>query len=317
LPNQRIAGKAFEYACLNAFYCTLVHRQEIVIESTASYIYAEKSYNSLSPVIRNNLIHAAAAAVKVITRLEPLLEYPESDSPLFLKIQEDACGQIGDVRDILAMRRLNDWEIGLSVKHNHTAVKHSRLSAKIDFGSKWLGMPATSEYFDSITPIFEELNNLRSAKVKWNQLQNKSSKYYYPILRAFADELQKLDLLYPVVIPKNLLSYLLGKNDFYKVISHDDSKMTQIQAFSLYGTLNKPSGSIRPQIMLPKLHLPKKFYSIEFCNPSNNTIRVVCDEGWSLSFRIHNASTEVEPSLKFDITLLSVPPKLYNHFEPW
>ena len=31
------------------------------------------------------------------------------------------------------------------------------------------------------------------------------------------------------------------------------------------------------------------------------------DEGWQFSFRIHNASTKVEPSLKFDVQIVGMP----------
>ena len=31
------------------------------------------------------------------------------------------------------------------------------------------------------------------------------------------------------------------------------------------------------------------------------------NNGWQLSFRIHNAKTEVEPSLKFDIQFIGMP----------
>lgn len=40
---------------------------------------------------------------------------------------------------------------------------------------------------------------------------------------------------------------------------------------------------------------------------SNCTAEMSLNIGWSLSFRIHNASTIVEPSLKFDIHFLGVP----------
>jgi hypothetical protein len=39
----------------------------------------------------------------------------------------------------LAIRVLQKWEIGVSAKNNHNAVKHSRLSSDIDFG-KWLNI---------------------------------------------------------------------------------------------------------------------------------------------------------------------------------
>ena len=31
------------------------------------------------------------------------------------------------------------------------------------------------------------------------------------------------------------------------------------------------------------------------------------NNGWQLSFRIHNAKTDVEPSLKFDIQFIGMP----------
>jgi len=47
------------------------------------------------------------------------------------------------------------------------------------------------------------------------------------------------------------------------------------------------------------------------------TIIIEFDNGWKLSFRIHNASTLVEVSLKFDVTLLECPPNLYMKIIPF
>ena len=54
-----------------------------------------------------------------------------------------------------------------------------------------------------------------------------------------------------------------------------------------------------------------------FIKRSNSTIIVTCDNGWSLSFRIHNASTKVENSLKFDIQLIGIPSSLYVNQQLW
>lgn len=66
-----------------------------------------------------------------------------SDDILFLKIQTDNEGKEGDVRDIVIARKDVKWEIGLSLKHNHFAVKHSRLAKGLDFGNKWFGIPCS------------------------------------------------------------------------------------------------------------------------------------------------------------------------------
>ena len=36
------------------------------------------------------------------------------------------------------------------------------------------------------------------------------------------------------------------------------------------------------------------------------------NNGWQLSFRIHNASTKVEPSLKFDVQFIGMPVSILN-----
>ena len=53
-----------------------------------------------------------------------------------MKIQSDDKGKEGDVRDVRIIRRGIEWEIALSVKSNHFAVKHSRLSKKFRFWEK-------------------------------------------------------------------------------------------------------------------------------------------------------------------------------------
>jgi hypothetical protein len=310
-------GKAFEYACLKSLYNQLLPNQRITILTTPAYNVAKEAYNSMAAIVQNRMNRASQAAVNMLLRLEPLLENPGGDTPLYLCIQEDAKGKVGDVRDVLMIRRESKWEIGLSVKHNHSAVKHPRLSDSIDFGDSWFGFPCSKTYFDEIAPIFEELRNLRQSHITWRSICNKDAKYYIPILQAFIKELQRLDQAHPEEVPKRLMSYLLGVHDFYKIISYNNRKMTQIQAMSLYGTLNRAAGAIKPQIKLPLLHLPKRFYDINFRPNSSNTIILVCDQGWSVSFRIHNASTYVEPSLKFDVNLEGIPPGLYSHFEPW
>ena len=63
--------------------------------------------------------------------------------------------------------------------------------------------------------------------------------------------------------------------------------------------------------------MPTRFYHIGFKPNSDNTVEVVCDEGWQISMRIHNASSRVEPSLKFDVQLISFLSAVYAQVEPW
>ncbi|NMA66806.1 MAG: HaeIII family restriction endonuclease, partial [Clostridiaceae bacterium] len=176
-------GKAFEYACLIAMR-NQSQDQHVHVSHTSSLLVAQEAFNVLPPSLQNDMLQAADAAARVIIRLEPYLQHPNGYDPLHLILQEDAAGITGDVRDLIAIRNQIGWQIGISCKHNHNAVKHSRLSRTIDFGDRWFGIPCSPQYFDTITPIFDELAELRDNGYLWSQIHNKEEAVYIPILEA-------------------------------------------------------------------------------------------------------------------------------------
>jgi len=216
-----------------------------------------------------------------------------------------------------------EWEIGLSCKHNHEAVKHSRLSDTIDFGKDWFEMECSKQYFEDAKAVFTPLRKIRDKSAEegrralWSEIPDKEDRCYIPVLKAFMKELRRLDQENPGEIPERLIRYLIGRNDFYKVIMNDKRQFTQIEAININGTLNKAAGSKKALVDVPLMKMPKKFYEIEFKEGSKNTIFVVCDQGWNVSMRIHNASSKVEPSLKFDVQLLAMPSSILTQIEPW
>src|SRR5262249_37301164 len=116
--------------------------------------------------------------------------------------------------------------------------------------------------------------------------------------------------------PARLIRYLIGNFDFYKLMKIKDR--TQLQAFNLGGTLGQRSRSRKPSPEPQLLKLPKKIYDIHFSDEhANTTVIVACDYGWQLTFIIHNASELVEPSLKFDITLVGHPADLATQGLCW
>ena len=320
---QTSNGKAFEYACVDSLYKMLSKEQEVTIEASSQLETAKRFFETATGKLKENIIKAADAASRVIVRLEPQLSYPEGNSPLYLSLQSDAKGQRGDVRDVLCIRDQNGWEVGFSCKHNHHAVKHSRLSGTIDFGRDWFGIPCSYTYFLEVGPLFNELSEMRDdSKVRenpilWASIENKAERYYKPVLRAFMDEMIRLDSNHPGIIPERLIRYLIGRNDFYKVIADDKGKFTRIEAVNITGTLNTKSGIHEPLVKVPVLKLPDKIYHIDYKPGSDNTIQIVCNEGWEISMRIHSASSKVEPSLKFDVNLISLPSSIYAQAEPW
>ena len=233
---------------------------------------------------------------------------------LQLEVVADKAGQAGDVRDVLAIRSLQKWEIGISAKNNHRAVKHSRLSNDIDFGQKWLGIPCSVDYFEEIKPVFNNLAKLRTASKatqKWDTLGDYHSSVYVPVLNAFKTELLKLDKENPGIIAERLVEYLIGNQDFYKVIKGKNK--VEIQAYNLQGTLNLPFENIKPKARIQRLKLPNRLIEVVYQDNSQTTLLVTLNEGWQISFRIHNASSRIEPSLKFDINLVSAPHSLFSN----
>jgi hypothetical protein len=308
-----VTGKAFEYALLIQFEEKLKDKTNLEVIKNSAFEIAKNCFNKVSDIERSEYILSASFAVNFLMDIEPRLSNDIGrEDVLQLEILKDHCGESGDVRDVLAIRLVQKWEIGVSAKNNHKAVKHSRLSPTIDFGEKWLGMKSSKEYFETIIPIFQNLEKIRKeslGKKKWKEIGDYHTSVYVPILEAFNKELKKLYEKNPEVVATKLVSYLVGNKDFYKVIK--TKKSVEIHAYNLNGTLNLPFKDFEPKYKTPKVSLPSKISNISFKEGKKNTVIVTLDNDWALSFRIHNASSKVESSLKFDINLLNSPKNLF------
>jgi len=299
-------GRAYEFSYLIILFEEISKIRPVKIEKNSSYFASEKAWNTLNNTEKTIYKVSALAGVNTIFDLEPLI-LDDGDDELELKIQSDDKGKEGDVRDVLIIRRGIEWEIGLSVKHNHFAVKHSRLSKNLDFGKKWYGINCSKKYWEDIKPIFDYLDIEKQKGSKWSDLPKKEDDVYIPLLNAFKGELELQNRLFGKDIPKLMVEYLLGEFDFYKVIGIDSKRITQIQSYNLRGTLNKQGNSRKRSLELPISTLPTRIVSLEYKPNSKNTLELYLDGGWQFSFRIHNASTKVETSLKFDIQIIGMP----------
>ena len=312
--SQTINGKAFEYALLKEFFERLRVITTISVVENDPYKTALKCFMSFSDKEQSHYTLVASFAVNFLLDIEPRLSNGISDKDILqLEIVADKEGQIGDVRDVLAIRLLQKWEIGISAKNNHRAVKHSRLSNDIDFGQKWFGISNSSNYFSEINPIFSLLEDklLEDKNSKWSSINNKSERIYLPILNAFKKELEKLNNENPEHVPERLVKYLIGKNDFYKIIK--GKKKVEIHAFNLYGSLNQALDGNKPKAKVTKVKLPDRLIEVDFKKNSKTTLLITLNEGWQFSCRIHSAKSKIEKSLKFDINLISTPHTLFTN----
>lgn len=312
MATQVRNGKAFEYALINETYNILLAKGfNVTIIQDSSYKGCLVFYNSFPISEQTRYSLGAQGAINHIITLEPRLVTPANQNDILtLQLLPDSAGKAGDVRDLLFIRSTQNWEIGISAKNNHNALKHSRLSNVLDFGNSWFGIPCSPQYFSNVNAIFDQLTSYILDKTKWNVVQNKSANIYIPILGAFINELSIINADNSD-IPKALLSYLIGRNDFYKVIR--GKKTIEINAFNLYGTLGKNSGSIKSITNIPRLALPHQIIQLQVIPNRVGALSMICDQGWQLNFRIHSADEFVNKSLKFDVRLIGKPNGLYTH----
>ena len=220
-------------------------------------------------------------------------------------IQTDLKRKMGDVRDVVL--ELSEGEIGISIQNNHNRLKHIDLSDDFDFGQEWAGCPVSSNYFKQIEPIFRRLRLQSKHGMNFNEIENKELTVYSPILTAFENELKALCMEYGSKLASGLFVYLLGKQDYYKVVKQDSNQTVSILSINLRGKLGWGNRFRTPNYIEYIKRKPNK----------NNTLIVSFADGWQFSFRLHSATKKVEPSLKFDINILSLPVKVSKHDIPF
>ncbi|GAA7678401.1 hypothetical protein JP0148_13020 [Helicobacter pylori] len=299
-------GRAYEYAWCLALEQKLSVFKKVIVDKQNGFNACYRAYESLEKSLQERYLESAKQGVLLLLDCEPLLSevIGSSQNGITLSLQKDKLGEIGDVRDILIY--FDRFCIGLSIKHNHDALKHSRLSKNLDFGEKWLGVGVSQNYKDTIKPLFERLENAKKEGMLWRDFPNKEQEIYAPLLQAFKKEVLRIDGNKKNKVPQKMVEYLLGKYDFYKAILLEREQKTKLEAYHFNNTLNR-SVKNKPKRIIPLSKLPTRMIYFDFKPKSFNTLELVLDEGWSFSLRIHNASSRVEPSLKFDIKLLSKP----------
>ncbi|GAA9604505.1 hypothetical protein HpHA70_11400 [Helicobacter pylori] len=299
-------GRAYEYAWCLALEQKLSVFKKVIVDKQNGFNACYRAYESLEKSLQERYLESAKQGVLLLLDCEPLLSevIGSSQNEITLSLQKDKLGEIGDIRDILIY--FDRFCIGLSIKHNHDAIKHSRLSKDLDFGEKWLGVGVSQNYKDTIKPLFERLENAKKEGMLWRDFPNKEQEIYVPLLQAFKKEVLRIDENKKNKVPQKMVEYLLGKYDFYKAILLEREQKTKLEAYHFNNTLNR-SVKNKPKRIIPLSKLPTRMIYFDFKPKSFNTLELVLDEGWSFSLRIHNASSRVEPSLKFDIKLLSKP----------
>ena len=287
-------GKAFEYTVAQA----LSEALEVPIIESPEFQNTKNSFEKVSPKLQDRFPVASALAIQHIIEKES--KNIATKEPQSIWVASDSNGQKGDVRDVVV--KFSDSELGISCKTNHGDFKHSRLSGTANFVQKWGLDPkgCSDEYWDVVKPLFAELKQIRKdsgAKALWSDQKDVPNRFYWKVLDAFEAELIRLtapNAPRAAEVTKSLISYIIGNHDFYKVISRPDQ--VEIQGFNLNGTL-----------AVSKTRYPEHVIGIDRFDGGRYSKTVRFNRGFTFNFRIHSASSRVEPSLKFAVSAISLP----------
>jgi len=297
MANQVNHGKGFEWAIAVA----ASGRFGAEIRESKESRDASGRFNNLPTAKQQKFRVCAEKAVAYVADLEQLR--PDSSGTVFLS--QDSAGIRGDVRDVILT--LDGRDIGISCKTNHEAFKHPRLSGKNDFVKSWdLGEGCSDQYWAAVRPLFSELASLRkksSAQMKWTDLDNYQERFYIPVLAAWKAELLRVaggDDTASRLAATALCRYIIGKIDFWKVISRQDQ--VRLYAFNTEDSLRTN-----------KTVLPNRILGIDSYDGSQYSMTVRMNEGYQFNFRIHNASSKIEASLKFDVQSEGLPSHIHQH----
>ena len=290
-------GKGNEWALASALAELLV----VPLRSDNSAKKAEESFNSIDHDLRGRFETAARlSALHLIERENMLLT---RRPPRQVSLQADRAGEHGDVRDVVVSAGIDLF--GISCKSNHAAYKHPRISKHLDWAKVWglSELGCSTEYFRAVAPVFDELARIKeesSGTKLFSEIPNLHEEYYVPCLDAFQTELLRL-FDTQENLPEKLTRYLVGFQDFYKVITRKSH--VEIQEFNFAGSL---SGK--------KSIFPSKLIAIDTEEGGQWSFNVRFDRGYVFNFRLHSASSRVEPSFKFDIQAISLPAsEIYTH----
>lgn len=295
MSTQTDNGRAFEWAIGRE----LSKKTNFPITKNSFSINAESAFNNISSSKQQTFKNAAENAIEHILKKET--KFFKSKKIGAVVFNTDAAGKNGDVRDVLL--ELNGKQLGISCKNNHEALKHSRLSATVDFIKKWnIDIDGCSlKYWNKVKPIFKKLKDIKTQSngtFLWADIVDKPNQYYWPLLDAWADEINDtcaISIQKQSQVCKSIILYLIGKHDFYKVIC-EGSQRVHIQAYNFNNTLSTK-----------RTNYPDSIIAINKKNGGQYSKTIVFNHGYSINFRIHSASSRVEPSLKFDITAIGLP----------
>lgn len=203
------------------------------------------------------------------------------------RLTDDAAkkGDVTDIRLIIAGEKVN-----LSIKHNHTALKHQRPTATATQGgyakNSLEDIKYRAEYKKIADDFLNSAEQLKKGAIDFAELKAIQADFieqqlYAPMCKLVTDFLN-LHVAHPSCA-QQFFSFIVGMTDYHKIIVYSDK--IEIHEFA----------------SMPATH------SLKAIQVDNSYIHVRFSNGWVISMRLHTASSKIKGvSLKFDTQLLNV-----------
>lgn len=227
--------------------------------------------------LRHNLNQAAKSIVN--DWLYPRFLLPDLSVKEIDRLPDQNKSDVTDIRVITERRIIN-----LSIKHNHSALRHQRPRTTPQHCGFSNGS-SESEFFKK--QYNEIVSHFTSGVVIGNKFNELSEGYVEGMLYIPVCELVKNFInTYSVNCTNYLFRYLIGDIDYYKIIVDSSLKQIQIQEFNS-SSLSYPFDVI--------VKTERQYVYLNF------------DNDWKIKMRLHTASSKItkSPSLKFDTQLSS------------
>lgn len=110
-------GRAYEFIWIETLYSAINKESAAQIIKNSSYTANQNAWENLDPSQKKTFQISAEAALNTLFELEPNL-LSGKNNRILLNFRADNRGIIGDVRDIVISKQNDNWQIGLSIKHN-------------------------------------------------------------------------------------------------------------------------------------------------------------------------------------------------------
>lgn len=198
---------------------------------------------------------------------------------------QDSAGRRGDPTD-LRVGRLN-----ISAKRNSSEIKAPRISDSRDFARNWFGLQADRFSLNKFKELFAPVRAMRlqNPNILWMDFDYED--YLEKGIEFTIERLKSIDNL-----PKHWFHFVMGsRHDYYLVTYTDCEEKLTIVGINFNGTLSCKK-IVEDELKVRDISLT-----------SWNSFEVSFTNDWRFKLRLHTASSRIEPSLKYSITIKSMP----------